>query len=752
MKIKNPLNKRLPRELKGEFGKYVVIFLFFVASISLVSGFLISCESLKVAYDDSFEKYNIEDGNFEYAEPATDEAIENIEKEGVTVYENYYKQEETKDFDSKLRIFKNREEVDKVSLLDGDVPEKKDEIAIDRLYAKNHKLEIGDTLKTEAGDFKICGIVALSDYSTLYENPSDMMFDNDKFGVGVVTSETFDALRNNHIHYSYSWIYDDKPSTDKEAKDKSDDLMKVLAVNGVMENYIPEYTNQAIIFAGDDMGGDRLMIIAFLYIVVVILAFVFAITINNTIIKEANVIGTLRATGYSRGSMVRHYMVVPMLVLLAAAIVGNILGYTAFEEIFADQYLASYSLPAYTILINPEAFLETTIAPMIILFVILLVSLTVKLRISPLKFIRRDLGKKKKKKAFRLNTKIPIMTRFRLRVIFQNIPNYIIIFIGLFFANFILLFGFVFAPMLEKFEDNTISSMFCDYQYILKAPVETETEGAEKFAITSLDTIPGKLKSEEVSVYGVEEDSKYIKVDAGKKEIMISSAMHKKFDIDEGDTLTLKNKYEDKEYKFKVGGIYDYPATIAIFMNNEYYTEVFDLDDGYYNGYLSDNEITDIDDNYIATKITQDDLTKTSRQLIRSMGSMMTIYLVFGVVMFMLIIYLLAKIIIERNSQSISMTKILGYSNKEIKQLYIRSTTIVTLLSLVITIPLCNAIMKYVCIAIFSEYPGWFEYYMPPVTFVKMIVLGVASYAVVALMLFRKVKKVPLDEALKNAE
>ena len=41
-RTKNPLNKRLPRELKGELGKYLVIFLFFVMSISLVSGFLVA--------------------------------------------------------------------------------------------------------------------------------------------------------------------------------------------------------------------------------------------------------------------------------------------------------------------------------------------------------------------------------------------------------------------------------------------------------------------------------------------------------------------------------------------------------------------------------------------------------------------------------------------------------------------------------------------------------------------------------------
>ena len=40
--MKNPLRKRLPRELKDEFGKYLVIFLFMTLTIGLVSGFLVA--------------------------------------------------------------------------------------------------------------------------------------------------------------------------------------------------------------------------------------------------------------------------------------------------------------------------------------------------------------------------------------------------------------------------------------------------------------------------------------------------------------------------------------------------------------------------------------------------------------------------------------------------------------------------------------------------------------------------------------
>ena len=58
--MKNPLRKRLPRELKGELGKYLVVFILMVLTIGMVSGFLVADGSMIVAYNDGFDKYNIE--------------------------------------------------------------------------------------------------------------------------------------------------------------------------------------------------------------------------------------------------------------------------------------------------------------------------------------------------------------------------------------------------------------------------------------------------------------------------------------------------------------------------------------------------------------------------------------------------------------------------------------------------------------------------------------------------------------------
>lgn len=502
---------------------------------------------MATAYDESFEKYSIEDGNFELYSEADESLISDLETDSLNIYENFYIERSTKEIDSTLRVFRKRDKINLECLMEGEFPASENEIAIDRMYADNNKLSVGDTLAFCDNEFTVSGLVALSDYSALFSSLSDMMFDAVKFGVAVVTEEFFDSLGENGLHYSYSWKYDKRPKDDTEAKKLSEDFLENLyersALHGnAVTEYIPEYTNQAIIFTGDDIKGNSTFIMIFLYIVVVIIAFVFAITTGNTIAKEATVIGTLRATGYTKGELIRHYMAMPMLVTLAGAIVGNILGYTALKDFAASAYYGSYSLPTYVTLWNPSAFVNTTVIPLLIMLVINFIMLSRKLSLSPLKLIRRDLRRRQKKKAFKLNTKIGIMKRFRLRVIFQNLPNYATIFVGIFFANATLLFGFLFTLMLDKYQEDITTNLLAGHQYLLKAPVETMAEDAEKYAANTLQTPEGKLESEEVTIYGISDNSQYIDIDL-KNGVYISNAYAEKHDIEIGDEITLQEQF-----------------------------------------------------------------------------------------------------------------------------------------------------------------------------------------------------------------
>lgn len=751
--MKNPLYKRLPREFKSGLGKYLVIFLFITGLIALVSGFLVADNSVLAAYNEGFEKYNIEDGNFELAYEAGDELTEKLEEQGVTIYNNFYVNETITENDSTIRIYADRKEVNLACVMAGKLPEESDEIAIDRMYAQNNGLSVGDVITVGEKRLTISGLAALPDYSCLFENNTDMMFDSLKFCVALMTEEGFETLGDTHLHYVYSWKYEKSPADEREEKELGDSFMKEITKNAVLTNFIPRYANQAIRFTGEDMGGDKAMFIMFLYIVIVIIGFIFAITTSNTIEEEATVIGTLRASGYTRGELIRHYMVLPLIVTLLAAIVGNILGYTVLKEYMVDLYYNSYSLPTYVTLWNAEAFVETTVVPFILMLVINLAILINKFTLPPLKFLRRDLRRHTKKKAFRLNTRIPFINRFRLRIIFQNMSNYITLFVGIVFASFIMVFGLMFGPMLEDYSEEIISSMFAEYQYILKVPVETEYEGVEKYCVTTLSTTSSRYPTEDVVIYGIERNSNYIDEDFEDGRIYASNGLMAKYGLAEGDIITLKEKYSDDTYEFTVSGDYEYSAALAVFLPRDEFNQIFDKDEDYYSGYLSDRKLTDIDDVYISSTVTEDDLTKISRQLTVSMGDFMLLFQYFGVIMFLLLMYLLSKQIIEKNAQSISMTKILGYSNGEIAGLYITATTIAVVTSLLLSVPICYYGMKWLfCNYLYTEISGYIPYIISNTVFAKTVICGVVSYTVVAVLQMIRIGRIPKSDALKNVE
>lgn len=785
--MRNPLWRRIPKELKGELGKYMVIFLFMVITTGMVSGFMVAGESMKKTYDNTFDKYNVEDGHFDLSDEASDDMKSNIEDEGVKLYDiSYYELPMSKigsDSDGNsgnvesdaettddmvdsvndaadggvrtLRIFAPRHDVNKMCLMDGEFPAETDEIAIDRMYAVNNDIEIGDDIKVGDKVYSVCGFVAFSDYSTMFQNNNDTMFDATIFGIAIVTNEEFDDLPAQSKTWSYSWMYDEgMPEDDSDEKKLADDLLETVytqaAMNGItMENYIPRYQNQAINFAGDDIGSDTNMMKWFEYIVIVILAFIFAVTISNTLTKEASVIGTLRASGYTKGELLIHYISLPVIVTFVASVVGNVLGYSVFKDMGAQLYYASYSLTKYVTYWNADAFVLTTVIPLIIMIAVNLLVVNSKLKLSPLRFLRHDLSRSKRKKAVKL-PHWKFMTRFKTRVILQNIPGYVVMLLGIYFAQVLLMFGLMLNPMLKHYQNDILDNMVADHQYVLGSQVETANNNAETYCMKTLRTT-GDI-DDEIMVYGIHSDSKYFPVKLDDGDVLVSDSYADKYEIVDGDKLELKESYTDDTYDLKVTGSVVYPAALAVFVTEGDFREIFDKDEDYFTGYFSNDKLTDIED-HVVSEITKDDMIKVSRQLTKSMGGMFYIVVVFSLVMFMLLVYLLTKLIVEKNTVSISMVKILGYDTKEISKLYLSSTTVmvavVTLLDILLSYLSIKVIYRAMLIDMLS---GWMPIYMAPWIFPLMFVLSFTCYLVISLLQMKRIKKIPMDEALKNVE
>ena len=783
--MKNPLHKRYIRELKDDFGKYVVICILLVISIGFVSGFEVADGSLIKAYNASFEKYNVEDGNFTTERTITASQKTILEKNEIQIFNlNNYENAFTND--TTIRIFAQRDEVDRVCLMKGEMPQGTGTIAIDRMYADNNNYQVGQTIKVGKKKLKITGLVALSDYSALFSKNSDLMFDAIKFGVGIVSDEGFESFKDAKIYYNYAWTYNKKVDNEVNA---SNDFLNVLVKNvSGIDDYIPQYANQAIHFTGDDMGGDEAMMTVLLYIIIGILAFVFAITTKNTIESEAPMIGTLRAMGYTKKEMLVQYMTLPILVSLGACIVGNILGYTYFKDVMAGMYYGSYSLPTYVTIWSGDAFIKTTIIPFIMMVLINYGILMKSLKLSPLKFMKRDIKKAKKNKKTLVLHRLGFFSQFRLSVILNNLSGYVTLFVGVLFAIILLMFGMDMHPVLDHYQDVVVNNMTAKYQYILNTPesidttaieqafqtvpqefrdsflsliddqydemydnYKTKTTGAEAFSLYSLKTLPESTIEEDISLYGLQNNSQYIHIKSlPKKGVYISKDVADKYNLKKGDRISLKESYKDLRYTFEIKGIYDAPGSMALYMSKSYFNEVFNCQDGYFNGYFSNRKITDLKDDYIASTITQDDLTKVSRQLNVSMGEMFYLVEGFAIVMFIMLIY--TKMIIENNKVSISMVKILGYTSKEIQKMYVHATTIVIMISTLLSFGITTWILSYAFKIVFEEYAEWLPFYVEGSVYIKMFIMTVISYLFVMMIQMRKIKKIPMDEALKNVE
>lgn len=806
-KIKNPLIKRISKELAGDWKKYLVVFLFLVLTIGFVSGMYVANESMLTAADEGITRYKQEDGHFELKEKAdsslieaiesgekadipglaeentadgdnddseengkSDDDLDNSKKTSVTVYENFFRNEdEDNDNDGKsdgtIRVYAKTDDINLACLLDGDFPQNENEIAVDRMHADNAGMKVGDKISVSGKEFKITGLIAYVNYSTLHEKKTDLMFDAIKFDVAMVTQEGFDRL-DKSIHYSYAWKYDHAPADDIEEKEQSDSFMEamvtqVMLAGNDMEDYTPKYGNPAINFATDDMGSDKAMGGILLDILVVIIAFIFAVTISNTIANESSAIGTLRALGYTKGELVRHYLSMPVIVTLLAAIVGNILGYTVFKNVVVSMYYNSYSLPAYKTIWNPDAFLKTTVLPVIIMLVVNLIVIVRMMQHTPLQFLRHDMKKNKSKKAMRL-PRWNFMSRFRLRIMFQNKANYLILFVGILFIMEMLAMAVGMPDTLDYYKSNTDGMMFAKYQYVLKSYVDEEgnivstgNKDAEKFDMTSLLKKSDAL-DEEVSIYGIADNSSYVKINdfdsLKKNEVYISDSFSQKYALNEGDEVKLDAQYEKKTYTFKVKGIYDKSQSIAVFMPIDKFADIFDLKDDQFSGFLSDTKIKDIDENNIATTITIHDITKMADQLDHSMGAYMSYFQVLCILLAAVMIYLLTKLIIEKNETAISMTKILGYENKEIASLYLVSTSIVVVLADLISVVIGTLVMKVAWKMMLFSYSGWFAFKVKPLGYVKMFAFVLIGYLIVMVFDFKRIKKIPMDQALKNVE
>ena len=508
----SPLRKRFPREMRNNLGKYLGIFLLMSVTIALTSGFLTAAHSISVIIDDIPTTYHVEDGRFTTAFEATDAQLDAArdaaeDAGGIDVFANWSVDadctaESNDGRDCTLRSYVHRTDVDLAAYAEGRVPEAADEVAVDRVFAQNNDVRVGDAITLNGRSFTVCGIMTTPDNQALFQNNSDFTVNTLTFGVAEVSDAGFAALRagGQQPAFTYSFTFRNPDLTLAERTDAEKDMVRALAdADATVNDLTDAASNQGIGYAADDVSGDSTMWSVLLYIIIAIMAFVFVVLTSGTIEEESAIIGTLLASGYRRRELVTHYLALPCAVGVAAAVVGNVAGFTLMSEPMRNLYYGSYSLPPYYATWSWGVFAKTTVVPVAVLVLITLAGLVRKMRHTPLEFLRHETSKGGVKRGFALPERLGFTARFRLRVFLRNLGNFATLFIGIGFASMLLLFSLAILPTMTHYAENLRSNVVAEHEYTLKAPLELEGTDDERAAWSAVDELAnvegGKLSA-----------------------------------------------------------------------------------------------------------------------------------------------------------------------------------------------------------------------------------------------------------------
>ena len=768
----SPLRKRFPRELKNNLGKYLGIFLLMSVTIALTSGFLLAAHSIGVIIDDMPEKYSIEDARFTTAFEATDEQLDaatdaanDAGTGGTDIVRNWsfdadFNHAQGDDGrDRTLRVYQHRTQVDLAAYAEGRVPEAADEVAIDRVFATNNGITIGEEVELFGQRFTVCGIMTTSDNQALFQNNSDFTVNTLTFGVAEVSESGFAALEatGHQPAHTYSARFADRDLTVAQRTDAKKDMMRALSTAGAtVDDLTDSSANQGIGYAADDVSGDSTMWSVLLYMIIVIMAFVFVVLTSGTIEEESAIIGTLLASGYRRRELVTHYLALPAAVGIAAAVVGNVAGYTLMSEPMRNLYYGSYSLPPYYATWSWGVFAQTTVLPVATLVGITLLGLLRKMGHTPLEFLRHETSKGGVKRGFALPERLSFIARFRMRVFLRNLGNFATLFVGIGFASMLLLFSLAILPTMTHYAENLHNNVVAEHMYTLKAPLEVDNAQAEKYAVYSLEYDRGEGSgTETITVYGVPEDSRYWDdLAVGDGHVVFGNGLIDKFRFADGQTVNLYDKYEDetREVTYEGDGCtWGTKSDMAVYMSLDDFNRFFGNDAGYFNGYASDQAL-DLDARYLTSDLTPESMDAIGEQFVGMMDDMIGMLVGLSVFIFLVFMYLLTKSVIDRSARAISYMKVFGYRDSEISRLYVRSITLTVAVSLVVCQPLIIGGLTLLFRAMLLAYNGNIEIYVPMAAIAEVIAIGFATYLAVALLHIRRIKRVPLALALKVQE
>ena len=216
-------------------------------------------------------------------------------------------------------------------------PEDESGVWLDKRFADEWDLKVGDKITFKFGDSKIKKEIKGIGYSPEYiyeSSPSSLTPDFSQMGFAYLSSKAYpEDLEYNRLLVKYN----QSDSDFKEKLDKSIDYL----------SFTKKEDQLSVAKFSDEMAQHKMIGDVFPIVFILVTFLTLLTTMNRIVAHQRTQIGILKAVGFKDKTIIRHYLSYSFWPVLAGAILGLITGPMVIPQMFYPTMSKSYSMPSW---------------------------------------------------------------------------------------------------------------------------------------------------------------------------------------------------------------------------------------------------------------------------------------------------------------------------------------------------------------------------------------------------------------------
>ncbi|WP_461615068.1 ABC transporter permease [Clostridium sp. Marseille-QA1073] len=813
--MKNALTKNILREITRSKSRFLSILIIVAIGVAFFAGVRATSPEMKFTADKYLDDNNTADLTIQSLNGFKESDIDKVKKiVGVSeVYGGYSFDALAINDDSekaiKIHSLKIGEKsVNNPVLVEGTMPTNEGEVVTEKTYLEKENLKIGDYIKIKTvngtKDFKITGIVNSPLYINTYQRGANSLGNGSTSGFFQIGEKSAKELalpkipeipgvKIEDIYTELSIIVDDAKSKNTFLDEYKDLVNEVKEkIEAVDKNwYIKTRDNNEGIRGFQD-DSDRIKAIGTAFpLIFFLVATLVCLTTMTRMVEEHRIqIGTLKALGYSKFSIISQYFIYAFTASVIGSIIGVILGFKIFPFLIFNAYRIMYTIPPVAGNFHIDLAITSALVA-IFCTTLAAVGASIKELVAVPAILMRPKAPKAGKRILLERIKfiwkrMSFTEKVTARNIFRYKKRFFMTIIGVAGCTALLITGFGLKDSIVAVTEKQFGEIYTyDLKGYLRESIQEDKEYLFMDELKDYDEIEDSLLSfeknikvknnneENSSVEGyilipkdVDKLGEFInlreensKIDIGDNGVVITKKLSKLLNIKEGDNIEIS--LDDKTVNAKVNHITEHYVSHYVYMSPKYYEKLFD-DKVNYNAFSSKLKNKDVDQEDKLSKemmknpkITTINFTSSiSDSFKKTMDSVDSVILVLiasaGALAFV-VMYNLTNINISERMRELATIKVLGFYDKEVAGYVYRENIILSIIGTLVGLILGVFLHKYVITTAETDMV-MFSREIKTMSFIYSAILTIVFSSLVNVVMYKRLKKINMVESLKSAE